>query len=64
MKAAHQKNIHTINTECLNKMLLCLKSKVLSIGEFEPQEDILKVLLERNVSVPGSLLIAVASQHY
>ena len=45
-------------------MLLCLKSKVLSIGEFEAQEDILKVLLERNVSVRGSLLIAVAFQHY
>ena len=31
--------------------LLCLKSKVLSNCEFEAQEDILKVFLERNVCV-------------
>ena len=32
-------------------LLLCLKSKVLSNCEFEAQEDILKVFLERNVCV-------------
>ena len=33
------------------ELLLCLKSKVLSNGEFEAQEDILKVFLEKNVCV-------------